>query len=55
VRDQLALPDAQVRVSEGGRRGMRVSVTLPQAARHSVPTVEQALAAYLFEAQITLA
>ena len=55
VREQLALPDAQVQVSEGGRRGMRVSVTLPQAARSSVPAVQQALAAYLFEAQVTVA
>lgn len=54
VREQLALPDAQVQVSEGGRRGMRVSVTLPQAARSSVPAVERALAAYLFEAHVAL-
>lgn len=54
VRDQLALPGAQVQVSEGGRRGMRVRVTLPQAARASVQAVEQALAAYLFEAQVSV-
>ena len=41
VREQLALPDARVQVSEGGRRGMRVSVTLPQASRPSVPAVQQ--------------
>jgi len=43
-----------VQVSEGGKRGMRVRVrvTLPQAARASVPAVEQALAAYLFDAQV---
>ncbi len=52
LRDQFALPGAQVQVSEGGRRGMRVRVTLPAAARASVPAVEQALAAYLFEAQV---
>ena len=54
VRDQLALPDAQVQVSEGGKRGMRVSVTLPQASLGSVPAVEQALAAYLFESQVAV-
>jgi len=54
VREQLALPDARVQVNEGGRRGMRVSVTLPQSARQSVPAVEQALAAYLFEAQVAV-
>jgi fatty-acyl-CoA synthase len=54
VCDQLALAGARVRASEGGRRGMIVSVTLPQAARDSAPAVEQALAPYLFEAQITV-
>lgn len=52
VGDQLGLPGARVQVSEGGRRGMRVSVTLPQAARFSVLAVEQALASYLFEAEV---
>ena len=55
VCEQLGLPDAQVNVSEGGRRGMRVSVTLPEAARHAAPAVEQALAAYLFETLVTVA
>jgi fatty-acyl-CoA synthase len=53
VHEQLALPHAHVQVSEGGRRGMQVTVTLPEAARLAVPVVEQALAAYLFEAQVT--
>jgi fatty-acyl-CoA synthase len=53
VREQLALRDAQVQVSEGGKRGLRVSVTLPRAAKASVTVVQQALAAYLFEAQVT--
>jgi len=52
VRDQFGLPEAQVQVREGGRRGMSISVTLPEAARHSVPAVEQALATYLFEARV---
>ncbi|MGZ5235006.1 MAG: AMP-binding protein [Caldimonas sp.] len=54
VRDELALPEAQIEVSEGGRRGMRVSVILPEAARHSAPAVEQALAGYLFETQVAV-
>jgi fatty-acyl-CoA synthase len=54
VRDQLALPDVRVQVSEGGRRGMRVSVILPEAARFSAPAVEQALATYLFETQVAV-
>ena len=54
VREELAVADAQVQVSEGGRRGMRVSVTLPEAARLRAPAVEQALASYLFEAQVAV-
>ena len=52
LRDQLALVDCEVEVKEGGRRGMKVSVTLPAADAASVPAVQQALAAYLFEAQV---
>lgn len=52
--EQHGLPDAQVQASEGGRRGMTVSVTLPAAARMSVPAVEQALAGYLFESRVTV-
>jgi fatty-acyl-CoA synthase len=52
VREQLGVAGAQVQATEGGRRGMRVSVTVPEAARASVPAIERTLAAYLFEAQI---
>ncbi len=55
LRDKLALPDADVRASEGGRRGMRIDVTLPASAKSSVPAVEDALAAYLFESQVRAA
>jgi fatty-acyl-CoA synthase len=55
VHEQLGLADADVSVSEGGRRGMRVSVTLPEAARLSVVAVEDALASYLFEARVGVA
>ncbi len=54
VHGQLALPQARVQVTEGGRRGMRVNVALPEAARLSVPAVERALAAYLFEARVAV-
>jgi fatty-acyl-CoA synthase len=54
LRDELGLRDAGVQVSEGGRRGLRVSVRLPAAAHLSVPAVEQAFAVYLFETQVTL-
>jgi len=54
VRDELALGDAQVQVNEGGRRGMRVRVTLSSAARSELPKVEQALSAYLFESVVAV-
>jgi len=55
IRDQLALPDARVEVIVGGPRGIRVVVTVPEAQAHSVATVEQALAAYLFESVVSVA
>jgi fatty-acyl-CoA synthase len=55
VCQQLELPDAKVEVIEGGRRGMRVDVTLPEAARHRAAAVEQALEPYLFESVVTVA
>jgi fatty-acyl-CoA synthase len=54
VRQELALADAHVRATEGGRRGMRVCVTLPPAAQSAVQNVEQALSAYLFEAAVAV-
>ncbi len=54
VHEQLELPEARVSVSEGGRRGLRVNVVLPEAARRHVPAVEQALAGYLFEASVVV-
>ncbi|MBO9646970.1 MAG: AMP-binding protein [Variovorax sp.] len=53
VHDRLGLRDAQIRVEEGGRRGMRVTVDLPGAARSAAPAVEDALAAFLFETRVT--
>ena len=55
LREQHQLPDAQVRVSTGGARGMIVSVTLPATAANALPTVTQALAGYLFEARVVVA
>ena len=54
LRDQFALPDVQVQASDGGRRGLRVTVTLPAGHSHRLTAVEQALAAYLFEARVTV-
>ena len=51
----LGCPDAEVVVQDGGKRGLRVSVTLPRAAQAAAPAVEQALAAYLFEATVSVA
>lgn len=50
--DQFQLADARIGVSAGGPRGMRVSVSLPQASQSIAPAVQQALDAYLFEATV---
>ncbi len=55
LQGQLAVPGAEVQVSEGGRRGMRVRVVLPPGQSEAVRAVEQALAAYLFEAEVLVA
>ena len=52
VHNELGLPDAGVDVVDGGARGMRVTVTLAEDDRSSVPALEKALAAYLFEARV---
>jgi fatty-acyl-CoA synthase len=54
VRDELRLADARVEASEGGKRGMRVTVALPADRRAAAADVEQAMAAYLFEAVVTV-
>jgi fatty-acyl-CoA synthase len=55
VGEQLGVLDARVQASEGGRRGLRISVVVPQAARPAVPAIEQALSTYLFETEIVVA
>ena len=52
VQNELELSSAGVEALDGGARGMRVTVILAEADRSSVPTVEKALAAYLFEAKV---
>jgi fatty-acyl-CoA synthase len=55
VRQQLGVVDAQVAATDGGKRGLRVSVTLPASASASAAQVEQALSDFLFEAVVTVA
>lgn len=55
LRDDLGLPGAGVEVVAGGPRGLRVTVSLPAADRASAAALENALGAYLFEAQVTVA
>jgi fatty-acyl-CoA synthase len=55
LREQHRLPDAQVRASAGGPRGLIVHVTLPPTAETALPAVTQALASYLFEARVVIA
>jgi fatty-acyl-CoA synthase len=52
LRDQHELSEARVEVATGGPRGLRVTVTLEETARHKLLTIEKALAAYLFEASV---
>jgi fatty-acyl-CoA synthase len=54
VWNELGLAEATVEATDGGARGMRVTVTLPKTKQGAVPTLEQALAAYLFEAKVQL-
>ena len=49
---ELGVPNASVDVVDGGARGMRVTVSLNEDDRSCVAKVEQALAAYLFEAHV---
>jgi fatty-acyl-CoA synthase len=55
VQNDLGLAEAQVQVAEGGKRGMRIGVSLPAGLHARKPQVEQALAAFLFETVVTLA
>lgn len=54
VREQCGVADARVQASEGGRRGLRVSVVVPVAARGTVAALEKALAGYLFETEVVV-
>jgi fatty-acyl-CoA synthase len=49
---QMGLGDAAIRVREGGRRGMTVNVSLPQAPQAAVEQVQQALSGFLFEVEV---
>lgn len=50
---QMGVSDATIQVREGGRRGMTVSVRLPQARQADVPQVQQALSGFLFEVEVS--
>lgn len=54
VQGEFGYADAQVTVQDGGKRGLRVSVSLPPVAHAAAPAIEQALAAYLFETTVSL-
>jgi fatty-acyl-CoA synthase len=55
LREQCRVADARVQASEGGRRGLRVSVVVPHSARAKVPDIEKVLAGYLFETVVAVA
>ncbi len=52
VHHEMGLNDATIDVIDGGARGMRVTVTVVKGDQLSVPALEQALAAYLFETRL---
>ncbi|WP_137699322.1 AMP-binding protein [Marimonas lutisalis] len=52
VQSELGIANARIEVVAGGSRGMRVTVTLSEGDRTSVEKLENALAAFLFEAQV---
>ena len=52
VHDKFELTGFQVDVTDGGARGMRVTVTLQAGNAEQVPLLEDELAAYLFEAVV---
>jgi fatty-acyl-CoA synthase len=52
VHNEMGLYDAIIDVVDGGTRGMRVTVTVGEEDQLSVTALEQALAAYLFEARV---
>jgi fatty-acyl-CoA synthase len=49
---QMGLAEAAIQVREGGRRGMTVNVSLPQARQDAVREVRQALSGFLFEVEV---
>jgi fatty-acyl-CoA synthase len=55
LREKMGLAAARVQAQEGGPRGMRVMVTLAPAQQAAVASVQEALKAYLFEAQVVVA
>ena len=55
VKGELGVTHASVDVSDGGSRGMRVTVTLPQSDQTHVAAIEKALADFLFEAKVVVA
>jgi fatty-acyl-CoA synthase len=52
VHNEIGLNDANIDVVDGGARGMCVTVTVAEGDQLSVPALEQALAAYLFETRV---
>ncbi len=55
VHGKLGLAQARIEVAEGGKRGMRVTVTLPAAHADAVLQVQQALAGFVFESVVAVA
>lgn len=54
VGETLGLGQARVEVAEGGKRGMKVTVSLPQAHATAAAAVTEALAGFIFESAVAV-
>jgi fatty-acyl-CoA synthase len=54
IQENMGLTQVDVTAQEGGKRGMSVIVTLARSEAHLAPSIQQSLAAYLFESTVVV-
>ena len=54
VTEDLGLSDARIHVADGGKRGLKVSVVLPESLAQQVSKVTAALADFVFESSVAV-
>jgi fatty-acyl-CoA synthase len=52
IQNEIGLQKADIDIIDGGALRMRVTVSVDEVDQLSVPDIEQALAAYLFETRV---